>query len=482
MISVMGTRDSGAPNESYRGPPPIVVVMLVALMLVPMRGTANTGRRSDVSREPAVAHYPGGVPASSNDNRSHRPRPHLFGVGHAAIEPTLGVTRRGDIFFTAFETSSRIEVLRSSNGANTWDVVSPTIGEQNTHLLSADPYLYVDAATNRVFTVDLTVACSFLSFSDDRGMSWTTNPLACGRPVNDHQTLFTGRPVNNTPIDYPRVVYYCFSDLANSACSKSLDGGVTFLPTGSPAFAADFYADGNPCPGWHGQGVAGPDGTIYLPKAHCGGPWLAVSRDEGLTWTRVRVAKGSTPRGGTDPAVAVDRRGNVYYLWIANDRLPYLAVSRDGGLTWGNPMMVGAPRVRESNLATIAASPTGGIALAYVGSENSLFQECGTGNGCRDETIMPITPTWNGYIAIAFDAVGRRPLFYTARVNRLSDPLVEGSCGPGRCPWLLDFIDVQIDARGRPWATFVDGVVPNGSAGSEGEGLVATFTNAAPLR
>lgn len=461
----------------------MAVALCTLLLLIPDHAITKTTRHSDPARQPAVAHYPGGARETSRNIGARAPSPRLFGVGHAAIEPTLGVTARGDIFFTAFETSLRIEVLRSSNGARAWDVVSPSIGEQNAHLVSADPYLYVDPATDRIFTVDLTVACSFLSFSDDRGESWTTNPLACGRPVNDHQTLFSGPAVTSITAGYPNVVYYCFSDLANSVCSKSLDGGVTFAPSGAPAFQAETYPDGTPCPGWHGHGVVGADGTIYLPKGQCGEPWIAISDDEGLTWTRVRVAPRTMPSGGwSDPAVAMDKAGNLYYLWVARNRLPYLAISRDRGLTWSKPMMVGAPGVKEANLATIAATGRGEIALAYVGSENSLYQRCGKPGSCAGENIAAGPSTWNGYLATAPNALQKRPLFYTARLNPLGDPLVRGSCGPGRCPWLLDFIDVQIDAQGRPWATFVDGFVPDGSAGFEGEGLVATLSDAPALR
>ncbi|MGH2750860.1 MAG: sialidase family protein, partial [Actinomycetota bacterium] len=384
--------------------------------------------------------------------RTARPgaKPRLFGIGHAAIEPTLGLNARGDIFLTAFESSLRIDVLRSVDGGRSWNTVSPSLGGQNAHLVSADPYLYVDPRTDRVFTVDLTVACSFLSYSDDAGGSWTTNPLACGRPVNDHQTLFSGRPLTSTTVGYPRIIYYCFSDLVNSVCSKSLDGGLSFTPTGEPAFPAGVYPDGGPCPGWHGHGVSAPDGTIYLPKAHCGRPWLAISNDEGLTWGRVQVSSKGTPRGGSDPAVAVDRAGNVFYLWISNDRLPYLAVSRDEGLTWSKPLMVGGPGVTEANLPTIAAGRKGALAIAYVGSENSLFQQCGNGRPC--DHVKPTTPTWNGYITVTSRALDRRPLLYTARVNTFDDPLVRGNCGPGRCSYLLDFIDIQIDPSGQPWA------------------------------
>ena len=51
--------------------------------------------------------------------------------------------------------------------------------------------------------------------------------------------------------------------------------------------------------------------NVYLPRDYCSQPWLAISRDEGLTWETVQVAKNGMPvncgfTSCTDPSVAVD--------------------------------------------------------------------------------------------------------------------------------------------------------------------------------
>ena len=71
-------------------------------------------------------------------------------------------------------------VYTTSNDGKSWKDVTPNLGGVGTHVLSMDPYIHIDEATQRIFNIDLTVACSILSFTDDRGKSWTTNPLACG--------------------------------------------------------------------------------------------------------------------------------------------------------------------------------------------------------------------------------------------------------------------------------------------------------------
>ncbi|MDQ3879362.1 MAG: glycoside hydrolase, partial [Actinomycetota bacterium] len=142
---------------------------------------------------------------------------------------------------TAFQGNTKIDVVRSTDQGQTWQIVSPKApGGRNAQAVSLDPYLYVDHRTNRVFTIDNTVACLYMSYSDDEGGSWVTNPAMCSHPdVNDHQTIAAGPPAT-TPkaamVAYPDVLYYCYNDVITTSCAKSLDGGVSWTQTGSPAF------------------------------------------------------------------------------------------------------------------------------------------------------------------------------------------------------------------------------------------------------
>jgi len=421
----------------------------------------------------AIAHHADGRRV---DHEGRTPIVHQFRTGLAAAEPTIGFTRHGDLFFSAMESNTRIEVLRSGDKGRQWDIVSPRLDDEtNAHLLSFDPYLYVDERTSRVFNVDLTVACSYLSYSDDRGESWATNPLACGRPINDHQTLFAGRPVNSNTVDYSNVVYYCWNDVGTSSCSKSLDGGESFAPTGAPAFVgvnpSGEGQTGPFCGGVTGHGSADTRGTIYLPKAHCEQPWLAISDDEGTTWSQVQVADIGTYRYGSDPSVAVDKRGTIYYLWIAHDRLPYLTVSSDRGQSWSRPMMVGAPGLTEADLPSLDVGKPGHIALAYYGSRNSPFRGCEGSPTCEPDLDYS-DAAWSGYVSVSTDALSPNPLFLTGTVNDRRDPLVRGACGPGRCSAVYDFIDVEIAPDGTAWAAYVDAWIGPHSSRIPAEGIV----------
>jgi hypothetical protein len=168
---------------------PIAIGLVVALALVASPHAAPASARSDGSGGRAVAHRPGAKVIPSRSTRSRAPDARLHrikvkGERLDAAEPTLGLTRKGDLYYTAFQGNTRIEVVKSPDEGRSWRIVSPDLGGRNAHLISLDPYLYVDKDTSRVFNIDLTIACSYLSFTDGRG--WTTNPLACGRLVNDH--------------------------------------------------------------------------------------------------------------------------------------------------------------------------------------------------------------------------------------------------------------------------------------------------------
>ncbi|MFN2588245.1 MAG: sialidase family protein [Actinomycetota bacterium] len=415
---------------------------------------------------------PGGSTVAHSDGKplpyDGKQRALFYRVGLPAGEPTIAISRRGDLFFPSIDVASRppnhVEVLKSSDKGKTWTIVSPKIGPANTHPISLDPYVWRDPITDRIFNIDLTVACSILSFTDDLGETWTSNPLACGRPVNDHQTLFGGPPATTPTVGYRSILYYCWNDVASSSCSKSLDGGLTWSPTGSPAFTGVQPGAGGEsrvpfCGGLHGHGIVGNDGTVYIPKESCLEPWLAISRDEGRTWENVKVSNVSAGDGILDPSVDVDRKGNIYYTWTGGDRRVYFTTSTDGGKTWADATILSPPKVREANLATLDVGGAGKVAIAFMGSENSPWRHnCAKNDSCPSNADYAKT-SWNGYVTTTTNALDDKPRFVSTAVNPPRDPIQRGRCGPGRCGLVFDFLDVVIAPDGSPFATFVDACV-----------------------
>jgi len=63
----------------------------------------------------------------------------------------------------------------------------------------------------------------------------------------------------------------------------------------------------------------GPDGTAYVPTADCDGKQsMAVSKDNGLTWT-VDEVPGSTTQDESDPHLGIGDKGTMYFGWQGGD-------------------------------------------------------------------------------------------------------------------------------------------------------------------
>lgn len=401
-------------------------------------------------------------------------------VGRQAAEPTIGVNKNNTAFFAAatfdFPTATfpvrlaRTLVMRSTDKGQNWEAVSPDLisgipaeeGEATFPPNSLDPYVHVDpvglnpaSKTGRVFSVDLNLVCGANAiFSDDEGAHWTSVPLfGCDTPVNDHQTIITAPPpAGFSTLGYPSMLYFCFNRVADSSCNRSNNGGVSFVPT-APAFTGTDPNAGSVCGGLTGQLAADSAGRIFLPKGHCGLPWVAVSSDGGNSWTRVRIT-ANTPMADHEVSLAVDTADNVYAVWQDGTfRLPFLSISRDHGMTWSTPIMMAPPGVHEVDFPTIAAGDSGRIAVLFPGSQSQDFSD-------------PTRP-WNVYVVMSVNALAANPTFTWTTANNPSDPVHRGDCGPGRCDALdggsmFDFLDVQVSpVDGAFWGTASDTCVPD---------------------
>ena len=393
-----------------------------------------------------------------------------YGTGTRAMEPSFAFARDGRILYQGWVLRDDAPggappypvVVRSADGGLTWEDVSP-LG----HVTTFDPVMLLDERTGRIFSAnwlaDAQPMGSTLSYTDDAGDSWISSPLA-GYGF-DGQSLGAGPPVTSPTVGYPNLVYYCTGTTPGSSeplttpmCSKSLDGGLTFTPTGGlpypPMEESDLYAV------WAGNPVIAPDGTVYVPKRHNGQPQVAISRDEGLTWTHVAVAdNGSSSQANR---AAIDAAGNVYYTWTAADHLPYVAYSRDGGATWSAPLSLKPQGLREAAIPRVAAHAPGRVAVVFLGSTDSpgqppyyafcniLLSDCSA-----DRSYEQVT--WNGYLVQIEDLFAADPVMRAGTVNDPALPLFTGGCSAeGACMANLDFIDVHFDAAGHAWGAFVD--------------------------
>lgn len=408
---------------------------------------------------PTVSANPETAPTSTPATTSKKNVPvfQARDVGFRAAEPTLGVNKQGTAFYAAGDFDGTIQVpllsahtriMRSRDGGLTWQEVSPTILGAEAHPTTLDPYVWVDPDTGRVFDIDLeAVSGAFLSFSSDEGESYTHSVLT--RPgANDHQTLWSSAPPAKAPLVrpldpfFPKILYYCVNQISDAGCVRSIDGGLTFTPTATPAYAEPVTTSPLAvCSSLHGHGAGDSQGRIFLPRG-CNVPQLAISEDGGDTWTQVNV---STTVGAKDTqtSVAVDAADNVYYTWWDDKHsLPYLSVSRDHGLTWSTPRLIAPPGVTEVNWPTVVAGDAGKIAITFPGTTVADTSD--------------LTRPWNGYVVISQNALDANPLFVSNTINPAGDPIHRGDC-PDRCGRMYDFLDaVPSPADGSVWSSWVD--------------------------
>lgn len=399
-------------------------------------------------------------------------------TGATAREPMVAATPDG-VFYNSLHNHKTV-VWRSADQGSGWAIVQrnpvPTVLDGSAGY--ADPFLLADPDTGRLFAADLfSTDCVLVEWSDDpAGGAWEWSFIGdCTQDtgLHDHQSIVTAHPRAVQTSGYPNVVHYCTSsrdaaDARMARCMASLDGGRTFgafVDTGMSF-----------CSGLTGHLAAAPDGTVFLPQLACRGQgeeveaWVAVSRDDGQSWTPVLVDRRPASEGGTgvghEGAVAVDAAGNAYYYYMDDRQLPRLSVSRDGGATWSPSRGVAAPGLTGCTFPSIVAGDAGRIAMFCIGTTVA------GGFGMADEIAG--RATWNAYVSVTLEALAADPAFVTATVNDPADPLARGKpIGEELSVEALtapvnsmgDFLKVTLDAQGRIWTALVDECTVACSAG-----------------
>jgi hypothetical protein len=414
----------------------------------------------------AVDYRPGAAHAVAD----HRYVVCRYDTGAPAAEPSFVFDRTGAMLYqnwifksTPSGEPARVRVRKASPPYNKWSDVSPNGG--NTHQTTLDPILNRDDYTSRIFSLDFGYGtCSVLSYTDNNGKSWTRVPrLSC--LGFDGESIGAGPPVTSHPMGYKDVVYYCTGTTLGSSpptttpiCSKSIDGGLTFVYTGALPFPLtgqnDVFAP------WAGNPVVAPDGTLYLPKRSAGQPAIAISRTEGASWTDVTVAHDGS--GGEATRVAVSKNGTLAYTWVeATHHHVMLAVSHDHAKTWSTPVDLTPPGVREAALPRVDLSPDAStIAVAYLASTNApghapFYADCSVFLSECDDGVYAHA-TWNGYLSTVTGSPSSHSVVHTTTMNVDTHPLFTGGCSAdGACKAVFDFVDVHFHG-GDAYAAFVD--------------------------
>lgn len=401
------------------------------------------------------------VPATGTSHVSTETAPRFFNYADPYNdewgEPSLGVNwKSGNVMFISALATLRI-------GFD--DAVSPAKANWadksflSTSVVTLDPILFTDSPTGRTFTTQLVsglgygVGCSLTAYTDDDGETWIQSE-GCGLPTSgaDHESVgggpFASPLTGGTPV-YSHTVYYCSQAQATAFCARSDDGGITFGP-GVPIYTL------LNCGGLHGHVKVAPDGTVYVPNRSCGGQQaMAISHDNGISWT-LKTAPNSV-EGVWDPSVGIASDGTVYFGYENAGKTPRIAVYDPKTDQWLNDQPVGGlTNFTGVAFPAVVAGDGDRAAFAFLGT---------TTPGSAFGSGTDFTGTWHLYVATTYD----RGYSYTFSDATPTDPVQRGNiCNGGSgCPAapapntrnLLDFMDVQMDKKGRVLVGYADGCI-----------------------
>jgi hypothetical protein len=281
--------------------------------------------------------------------------------------------------------------------------------------------------------------------SSDEGRTWTTADYQSA-PIGDWEKIMVGPPRTNAaqeerPVGYPNVVYVCGNSPFEATgpgrlCYRSLDGGKTFQPAGYVTPSPNMPSDVCP-PLASNSGVVSPDGVLYQPISCSGGAYLAVSEDEGASYS-FRAVKDAPPSNGISGSLqlAIDSGGTLYAEWVRDDKLQY-AVSRNQGQTWGAPVTISAPGIQQITRPAPAAGRRGEFGVAYYGSTDPKAKKL----------TLYLTQTAN--------ALESSPALSSAALNDPGHPMYADAGVTGASP-RADYIGAAFDAGGTLWAGGVE--------------------------
>ncbi|MEA3165192.1 MAG: hypothetical protein QOJ26_36, partial [Thermoplasmata archaeon] len=362
-------------------------------------------------------------------------------------EPTLAWMDDGRLLVTPDAGVYRLELDGSYTDVT--PVLDATTGQ------TLDPFMVGDPVTGRIYVSQL-AQCLRLSWTDDGGESWMTNPAVCAGPEQHHQKIAVG------PGPLGRVVHVGTMNLASWLTtdelvifhSRSVDGGLTW--TQNPAMVKQ-------AAGMEARAIGNiavlDDGTIAIVAYLCdrfvdadyNGVAVGTSSDLGLTWTWRRIAEGGGRCEGIDPGIWA-AGDTLYAAWedlSAGTGHVWWSKSSDRGVTWAERQAIPTGALGSFVFTDAAASDTR-LAVAFIATADTSI----------GPTQAPGWSQWHPYLA-SLDLAAPDAAWTVERLQ--DDPVQVGPiCMDGpKCldgaRNLLDFIDVQIGPDGRAAVAYADG-------------------------
>jgi hypothetical protein len=496
------------------------VVPDTAVLLSTTGGGGNGGTTSSVSSASNIFapasyvdyHELGGEPTTVVDRYPFVPGPYGFGAASQQYRDLVYVSNPLGVGFPGFS-----EFYKSSDGGTTFRVPShnpfftePTGTEGSG---GGDSHQAVGQSTHSIFFVDLSGACVTMNISRDLGETFSSNKLGCeANPgvIDDRQWVAADETgglqnvymnVNNdtgclaTSAPGCAIVFVkstddgggnTAADFAASDCTAAtmtFEPGVGDLgPTACPdPQDSNFWISGAVVPDtsstshyWH---------SLYIPfERNFDGDfqlWVAISRDQGNSWTRQRVADlGAHDPANIFPQLTVDTGGNLYYTWsqtqnaddaanLGGETDVYYTYSTNGGAAWVAPIDLTGEANDSAVFPWMIAGSPGQVDLvlykANTGLNPNIAFYDANGNSCTEGSAgcNPNTTVWNTYFGQSQNALNTGANFKLVQIS--DHPIhtggvctagIECQSSPQQNRDLLDFLTIDVDHTGAAYTTW----------------------------
>jgi hypothetical protein len=261
-------------------------------------------------------------------------------TGDDTGEPGIDIAPDGTIYVNAPSgllsnlPGSPSFVYRSSDGGGSWTKLPA--GLRSLFPGGGDSDISIDPGNGKLYMTDLWLGSATVSYSTNRGDSWTANPLE-GVPVQDRQWIST--PGGN------RAYHLTHQIPLGLVVSKSIDGGLTYPLQAIGATPLD--QTGCVCPpgtliSENGGGLFGSKDKVgFVYSTSTGGVNFARSTNGALTFSQSTVQPASSADTTQSfPVVSNAGGGHLAAVWqdvIGNSSVVRYSSSSDWGQTWSTP-------------------------------------------------------------------------------------------------------------------------------------------------
>lgn len=430
---------------------------------------------SDYSGSAGFVSQPGGPapnPVRSDGGLKFSPPATVVDPQRTEGEPLNFIDKDGNYWESGpygFSTAQSF-IHRSTDGGNQFNIVSFAGLRPNAPPGGGDTDVVVDDQGDAYF-VDLEgLAELSCAVSEDNGNNWTTNQGCVFDTVVDRQWF----AVDNGPDSGPEhnTVFLAYRQTPRGSFIYSTPGaddsddplgGVAYV--NSSTDLVNPVSMGAPC----GQMRFDPvKRNIYYPCAAGDHVEITVGhvntgQRTGIVYTNVQAptSPGGGPVGDIFPAVATDKAGNLYAVWIdETDHNVYYAASTNAGQTWSSVKQVNGNDANSNNFIWAQAGNAGQLAVAWLGNSSDL-----------DSNNMPswynnreaaTAYKWFGYASLIRNATSATPTY--AQTKFTDQPMHFGQiCDQGLfCTvsggdrTMADFMALYLDRDGSMRLVFND--------------------------